>query len=141
MPLNSFVREQVIYPFDILAQQVRRARRVETIFLAIKNFRWNEIFGDLPQNVFFGELIELQLGWNALRKLHELDVEKRIASLDRMREGHAVAVIRNEMVREPEFEIEIRTLVNKMPALESLFVNEREIEAIKSSKESLSAEE
>src|SRR5690349_15180777 len=48
-----------------------------------------------------------------------------------MREGHAVAVIRDQMIREPEFEIEIRTLVNKMPALQSLFVDDGKVKAVK----------
>ncbi len=93
MPLNTLVREQIVYPFDILAQEVGGARRVKAVFLAVDDFRGNEIFGDLPQNVFFGELIELQLGWDALRKLHQVDIEKRIASLHRMGQRHAIAMI------------------------------------------------
>src|ERR1043165_3319555 len=35
------------------------------------------------------------------------------------------------MVREPEFEIEIRTLVNEIPAFQSLLVDEWKVEAVK----------
>src|SRR4051794_18853892 len=47
-----------------------------------------------------------------------------------MRQGHAIAMIGNEMIREPELEIEIRTLVNEMSIFQSLFVDERKVKAV-----------
>jgi hypothetical protein len=48
-----------------------------------------------------------------------------------VRERHAIAMIRNQVIRETQFEVEIRTLVHKVPALQSPLIDERMIQTIK----------
>src|SRR4029078_4398504 len=106
------------------------AGSAEAELLALNDLRGEQISGQSLQDVFLGEAVELQVGWDFAEELDQVEIEKGIAPLDRVGEDHPVAVIGKEVVREAELAIEIGPLVERMASAQALPVDQGETSAV-----------
>src|SRR5687768_1989520 len=97
LPPDALVGEQVLYPLGFLLQQEGAARGVEAELLAVDDNFGDEAVGDLPQDVLLRQAVELDVRRNLSGELDHVDVEERVARLDRVGERHLVAVVCDEV--------------------------------------------
>src|SRR4029079_3839518 len=94
----------------------------------------NQILRGSLQNIFFIETVELQIGRYLRAELNQVAIEKRVTRFNRVCHRHAVAVIGDQVMAQPEFEIQIRPLVNRMAASQTFLVNYGKVNTVKLSK-------
>src|SRR6476646_3075020 len=91
------------------------------------DLRRQDAGGGLPQQIFIlGEAMQLPARMNARSKRDHVFIEKRVAGLDAVGHGHAIALLRHQQPGEEHLVAEIERAVQRMPAAQAWQV-ERQI--------------
>src|SRR6185503_17585550 len=130
LPPYSIHREQLTDSRFASSEQLWRAVGEPAEFLALEDRRRHDGLRNATKHVLLLQSIQVDIRVNLCHEVHEVDVQKRMPNFDRVGHCHPITMIGKEMVGQPQFEIQIRSFVEKMSAAHTVLPQRHRLETI-----------